>query len=127
MSLLSTSEPKRILVAEDSDDIRAMMGFMLSRKGFDVLEACNGQEAIEKATTELPDLILMDLSMPVLDGFEATRQLKVSDQTRDIPVVAISAHCDDENYRNKALEAGCAHCLAKPVPLEEINLFLPKA
>ncbi|RYG67890.1 response regulator [bacterium] len=121
------TNPARILIADDTDDIRAMIGFMLKRKGFAVLEACNGQEAIEVACAETPDLILMDISMPVLNGLDAIRQLKAIDSTREIPIVAISAHCHDSNYRKQALDLGCVSCLAKPIPLAEINFFLPKS
>lgn len=124
---IETDEPKpiRILIADDMDDIRAMMAFMLRRKGFSVIEACNGQEAIDVACAQTPDLILMDISMPILNGLDAIQQLKTIDTTKEIPIVAISAHCHDSTYREKVLGLGCISCLAKPIPLEEIDLFLP--
>jgi two-component system cell cycle response regulator DivK len=94
-----------ILVVEDSDDIRHMMKFMLEMKGLRMVEAVNGREAIERALGESPQLILMDLSMPVMDGWEATRKLRQYEPTREVPIVAISAHCREEQ-REQALRAG---------------------
>ncbi|RYZ81574.1 MAG: response regulator [Proteobacteria bacterium] len=79
------------------------------------------------ACAQTPDLILMDISMPVLNGLDAIQQLKATATTKGIPIVAISAHCHDKAYCDKALELGCTGCLAKPIPFEEIDLFLPKS
>jgi CheY-like chemotaxis protein len=117
---------RRVLVAEDHADIRLMMKFMLKTKGHVVLEASNGREAVEMAGSSYPDLILMDLSMPVLDGFEATRQIKALEATRHIPVVAVSAHCNEPDGCRKAIEAGCSDCVSKPVEWSLIDLILSR-
>jgi CheY-like chemotaxis protein len=115
---------RRVLVAEDHEDIRLMMKFMLKTKGHIVLEASNGREAVELADSCSPDLILMDLSMPVLDGFEATREIKSHEATRHIPIVAVSAHCNEPEGCRRALEAGCADCVCKPVEWSSIEMIL---
>ena len=101
----SSSEKKTVLVVDDSPDIRKLLGMMLRLKGVSVVEAENGKRAVELAPQVLPDLILMDLSMPVLDGYEATRLLKAQPGLSGIPVVAVSAFCD-ERKKQAALSAG---------------------
>ena len=105
-----------VLIVEDSDDIRRLMKMVLEIKGYRVLEAVNGRHAVERAPLEKPDLILMDLSMPVLDGYEATRQIRGHPQLQDVPIVAVSAFCDAYN-RHKALTAGCIECICKPLDM----------
>lgn len=112
-----------ILVVEDSDDIRLLMKIVLEMKGYRVLEAMNGKQAIEQAVHERPQLILMDLSMSVMDGWEATRQLRLLEQTRDIPIVGISAHCYGER-RELAIKAGCNDCIPKPLDELALNRIL---
>ncbi|HEX8456580.1 MAG TPA: response regulator [Pyrinomonadaceae bacterium] len=109
-----------VLVVDDSGDIRELMKMMLQMKNCSVVEARNGQEAVELAPRVHPRLILMDLSMPVLDGYEATRQIKAQDQTQNIPIVAVSAFCDMEN-RHKAVAAGCVECVSKPIDFAVIG------
>jgi two-component system cell cycle response regulator DivK len=113
MALL-TDDDSTVLVVDDSDDIRKLICMKLRCKGYRVLEAANGQEAVELATRSHPGLILMDLSMPVMDGYEATRRIKALPGFCEVPVVAISAFCDSSNNR-KALEAGCVECVGKPI------------
>jgi len=103
-----------ILVAEDTEDIRHLVKLMLEIKGCQVLEAVHGKQAIELAPEHQPDLILMDLRMPVLDGFEATRRLRQIPETRKIPIVGLSAHCDD-GWHEAAIAAGCDDCIMKPI------------
>ncbi len=107
---------KTVMVVEDFDDTRQMMRMLLEMEGCRVLEAANGQEAVElaRARRDEIDLILMDLTMPVLDGYEATRRILARPETHDIPVVAVSAHCDAE-HMGAALDAGCLACVGKPV------------
>ena len=104
-----------------------MLSRRLRRRGYEVIVAVDGQEGIEMAGTERPDLILMDLSLPVVDGWEATRRLKESDETRSIPVIALSAHAMTGD-REKALAAGCDDFDTKPVELarllEKIEAYL---
>jgi two-component system, cell cycle response regulator DivK len=84
-----------ILVAEDYDDTRSLIRMLLQTKGHRVVEAVNGREVVELAARERPDLILMDLNMPVMDGVEATRRLRARPEVSDVPVVAVTAHCGD--------------------------------
>lgn len=103
-----------ILLVEDSEDIRLLMKMILEMRGHRVVEAADGGEAIKRSLEERPQLILMDLSMPVMDGWEATRRLRLLEQTRDVPIVGLSAHCHDEP-RELAIRAGCDDCISKPV------------
>jgi two-component system, cell cycle response regulator DivK len=104
----------RVLLVEDNEMNRDMLSRRLQRRGFDVLIAIDGQSGIAKAQAELPDLILMDMSLPVIDGWEATRTLKSAAETRHIPVIALTAHAMSTD-RDKALEAGCDDYDTKPI------------
>jgi len=98
---------------------RDMLSRRLSRRGFDVLIAVDGAQGIQVAKTELPDLILMDMSLPVVDGWDATRQLKTDKQTQSIPVIALTAHAMSGD-RDKALSAGCDDYDTKPIDLDRL-------
>lgn len=118
-----------ILLVEDNEMNRDMLCRRLQRRGYTMSIAVDGQEGIEKAQTEKPDLILMDMSLPILDGWEATRRLKAAEDTRSIPIIALTAHAmsgDEE----KAREAGCDDFDSKPVELprllEKIESHLKK-
>jgi CheY-like chemotaxis protein len=115
--------PKTILLVEDSDDIRLLMKMILEMKGHRVVEAINGQQALERASQENLQLILMDLSMPVMDGWEATRRLRQLEKLRDVPIVGLSAHCHD-HLREAAIRAGCNDCIPKPVDEEVLSGIL---
>ena len=104
----------KILYVEDNDDNVYVLRNRLTRAGYTVLIAVNGEDGVAMATAEKPDLILMDLSLPVLDGWEATRRLKAAEETRAIPVIALTAHAMSGD-REKALEAGCEDFDTKPV------------
>jgi two-component system, cell cycle response regulator DivK len=104
---------KLVLVVDDFADNREMYSEYLSFSGYDVIEAKNGMEAIAKAQDRMPDIIVMDLSLPVMDGWEATRRLKADERTRQIPVVALTGHALAGHHRG-AREAGCDSFLAKP-------------
>jgi CheY-like chemotaxis protein len=104
----------KVLVVEDNEESRDGLSRHLRRKGFEVLTAADGRQAVDRARAEAPDLILMDMSLPVLDGWEATRQLKAAPETRGIPVIALTAHAMAGD-REKALEAGCDDYDTKPV------------
>ena len=104
---------RRILVADDFDDTRLMMKLWLERKGYHVLEAENGNEAVRLAETEHPDLIIMDIEMPGADGISATRRIRRRESLRDLPIVAVSAYGVNE-YRARALEAGCNDYVSTP-------------
>jgi two-component system, cell cycle response regulator DivK len=109
----------RILYVEDNEDNVYMLVRRLRRHGFEVIVARDGAQGIEAARRERPDLVLMDLSLPVLDGWEATRRLKEAVETRAIPVVALSAHAM-AGERERALEAGCDDYDTKPVDLDRL-------
>lgn len=109
----------KILLVEDNEMNRDMLSRRLVRNGFEVVMAVNGQEGLDMAVRENPDLILMDMSLPVLDGWDATRQLKADPKTAGIPVIALTAHAMDSD-RQKALEAGCDDFDTKPVELSRL-------
>jgi len=114
MTVIAQSTRKPIvLVVDDFADNREMYSEYLAFSGYDVIEARNGVEAIEAARQRLPDIIIMDLSLPVMDGWEATRRLKADERTRAIPVVALTGHALAGHFKG-AQEAGCDSFLYKP-------------
>jgi len=110
---------KTILIVEDQLELRAMNAFYLECQGYRVLAAANGEEAVRSAREARPDLIIMDLSVPVMDGFTATREIKHDPATRDIPVVVLTAHSYGSAGR-RAREAGCDAFLMKPCPPQRL-------
>jgi len=104
----------KILVVEDNELNRDMLTRRLSRKGFETVVAVDGREGVAMARSERPDLILMDMSLPILDGWEATRQIKSATETHSIPVIALTAHAMAGD-RERALSAGCDDYDTKPV------------
>src|SRR5580765_4282575 len=102
-----------VLLVEDNEDNRIVYSTILKHFGYEVTEALNGEEGIAKARSEKPDLILMDISIPIIDGWEATQVLKHDPGTRDIPIIALTAHALASD-REKAMEVGCDGYLAKP-------------
>ena len=119
----------KILLVEDNEMNRDMLSRRLERKGYAVVMAVDGGEGVAKAGAEMPDLILMDMNLPVLDGWEATKQIKASPQTGAIPVIGLSAHAMSGD-REKGLAAGCDDYDTKPVEfprlLEKIETILGK-
>jgi two-component system, cell cycle response regulator DivK len=117
----------KILVVEDNELNRDMLTRRLARKGFEALVAVDGQQGITMARSECPDLILMDMSLPVIDGWEATRQIKSAPETGKIPIIALTAHAMSGD-RERALQAGCDDYDTKPVEfpglLEKIEALL---
>ncbi len=109
----------KILVVEDNEMNRDMLSRRLQRRGYDILIAVDGEQGVAMAESDAPDLILMDMSLPVLDGWEATRQLKANAATRGIPVIALTAHALS-GEREKALEAGCDDFDTKPIELPRL-------
>jgi|SRR5579884_711313 len=109
----------KILIVEDNEDNRDSLARRLRRRGFEVVAAADGKAGVEMAQAEKPDLILMDMNMPEVDGWEATRQLKASEATRAIPVFAITAHALAGD-RERALEAGCTDYHTKPVEFPKL-------
>jgi two-component system, cell cycle response regulator DivK len=104
----------KLLLVEDNEENRDGLSRHLRRKGFEVAVAVDGQQGVEAALSEAPDLILMDMSLPILDGWEATRRLKAAPETRHIPVIALTAHAMAGD-RERALQAGCDEYDTKPI------------
>jgi CheY-like chemotaxis protein len=117
----------RILLVEDNEDNRDMLSRRLIRKGYDVICAVDGREGVDKALAERPDLVLMDMSLPVLDGWQATREIKANPEMNAIPIIALTAHAMASD-RDEALAAGCDDYDTKPIELsrllEKIESFL---
>lgn len=109
----------KVLLVEDNEMNRDMLSRRLARKGYDVVIAIDGHDGLEAASRERPDIILMDMSLPGLDGWDATRRLKAEPDTCGIPVVALTAHAMASD-REKALEAGCDDYDTKPVELPRL-------
>ena len=109
----------KILLVEDNEMNRDMLSRRLERKGYQVVLALDGESGVEMAQTQAPDLVLMDMSLPVLDGWEATRRLKANAATQHIPVIALTAHAMSSD-REKALEAGCDDYDTKPIELPRL-------
>jgi two-component system cell cycle response regulator DivK len=120
---------KRILVVEDTEDNRRILRDLLTRAGFELIEAMDGESGVAMATAHRPDLILMDIQLPVFDGYEATRRIKANPDTRNIPIIAVTSYAlsGDET---KALAAGCDGYVAKPFSprriLAMVREFLPQ-
>jgi CheY-like chemotaxis protein len=108
-----------VLVVEDFEDNRFMMRRLLEMSGYRVVEAVNGNQAVERAVSERPDIILMDLSLPQLDGLAATRRIRVQDGMRKVPIVAVSAH-DSADFHAEALAAGCNEYVTKPIDFDRL-------
>lgn len=104
---------KKVLVAEDYEDIRRMMRILLECRGYEVLEAADGYEAVIKAVSDDPDLILMDIAMPVMDGLQATQAIRQHDNLASVPIVAVTAYGD--YYGERARNAGCNDVIQKPL------------
>jgi two-component system cell cycle response regulator DivK len=121
---------KRLLLVEDNEMNRDMLSRRLTRRGFDIVLAVDGAEGLTMAMRHQPDLIIMDMSLPVLDGWESTRQLKEQTETKGIPVLALTAHAM-AGERDRALAAGCDEYDTKPVDfprlLSKIAILLPGA
>ena len=129
MSGVKGNQQPTVMVVEDFEDNRFMMRRLLEMSGYHVLEAINGEEAIELAQREHPSLILMDLSLPLLDGLAATRRIRQHAELRDVPIVAVSAH-DTADFHADALAAGCNDYVTKPIDFDQLeallNRLLPK-
>ena len=112
-----------VLVVEDFEDNRFMMRRLLEMSGYRVLEAVNGKQAVEAAISEHPDLILMDLSLPMLDGLAATRRIREAEGLDRVPIVAVSAH-DSADFHTEALAAGCNEYVTKPIDFDHLVRIL---
>jgi len=112
-----------VLLVEDTEDNRFMMRRLLEMSGYDVLEATNGEEAVRIAAAEEPDLILMDLSLPLIDGLAATRLIRRLPNCLRTPIIAVSAH-DTSDFLSDALAAGCNSYITKPIDFSELEQLI---
>lgn len=113
---------KKVLIVEDYADTRNMMRFLLQRLGFEVFEAADGQEAVNQAQQFSPDLILMDISLPVMDGLAATQIIRKLDGFAVIPIIAVTAY--GKSYYRQAIEAGCDDLINKPLDFDKLEPLL---
>ncbi|HEV8426622.1 MAG TPA: response regulator [Pyrinomonadaceae bacterium] len=117
------AEPPTVLLVEDTEDNRFMMRRLLEMAGYEVVEAMNGEEAVKLAQAESPQLILMDLSLPVIDGLAATRLIRKLPQLQATPIIAVSAH-DSSDFQSEAIEAGCNSYVTKPIDFNELEQLI---
>ena len=110
---------KKVLVVEDETDLRKMMKILLEIHGFNVIEAADGYEAVEKAVDESPDLILMDMGLPVMGGLDSTRTIRLHEELDEVPIVAVTAYGDF--YDTRARDAGCTDVLHKPLNFAQLK------
>lgn len=122
---MTKNEKKLFLVVEDFEDSRFMMCRLLEMAGYRVLEASDGEQAVKMAVESRPALILMDLSLPKLDGLAATREIRKKKVLRKVPIVAVSAH-DSPQTRAEALAAGCNEYVTKPIDFDNLNAVLER-
>ncbi len=125
MMIEQNGAAQTILVVEDFEDNRFMMRRLLEMSGYRVVEAVNGEQAVESAEREQPDLILMDLSLPKLDGLAATRRIRTQGAAKRIPIVAVSAH-DTTDFHADALAAGCDEYVTKPIDFYQLEEILKR-
>ncbi len=119
------AEPQTVLLVEDTEDNRFMMRRLLEMTGYRVIEAMNGEEAVKLARKESPNLILMDLSLPVIDGLAATRLIRKLPEFKSTPIIAVSAH-DTSDFQSEAMDAGCNTYVTKPIDFNELELLIAK-
>ncbi len=115
---------RTILIVEDYEEARSFMKFLMKSYGYQVIEAGNGLEAIESVRHNLPDLVLIDVSMPGMDGLTATREIRKIEETADIPIIAVTAH--GKWFYEQAIEAGCNDLINKPVNTENLEPLLSR-
>ena len=116
--------PKTILVVEDFEDARRMIKFLLEDLGYEVLEAEDGWKAIESVKRQIPDLVLMDLALPMINGLSATRMLRELDETSETPIIALTA--SGQFLHQQALEAGCNDFITKPLDIDKLKPMIDK-
>jgi CheY-like chemotaxis protein len=123
--MADNTEARTVLVADDNDDIRRVVRWMLEQRGYAVIEAADGEQAVAAAVRERPDLILMDLIMPVVDGFDAVRQVREHEALRGVPVIAMTAR-DVATSRDRAEGLGFNQYLSKPLDFLRLNVVIEK-
>jgi two-component system, cell cycle response regulator DivK len=114
-----------VLLVEDTEDNRFMMRRLLEMSGYAVVEARNGEEAVRLAKEKHPQMILMDLSLPIIDGLAATRRIRALPDFQDVPIVAVSAH-DTADFHSEALAAGCDSYITKPIDFNELEELISR-
>ena len=119
------AKPQTVLLVEDTEDNRFMMRRLLEMTGYRVVEAMNGEEAVKLAKAESPNLILMDLSLPVIDGLAATRLIRKLPEFELTPIIAVSAH-DTSDFQSEAIEAGCNTYVTKPIDFNALEQLIEK-
>lgn len=117
------AEPPTVLLVEDTEDNRFMMRRLLEMTGYRVVEATNGEEAVKYAQSESPNLILMDLSLPIIDGLAATRLIRRLPDFKSTPIIAVSAH-DTSDFQLEAIQAGCNTYVTKPIDFNELERLI---
>ena len=120
-----TSSPKRVLLVDDFEDSRFSLSKLLEIEGYEVLEAGDGAQEVKLALDRKPDLILMDLSLPVIDGLSATRQIRQNEAMKSVPIIALTAH-DLIDFQAKAKDAGCTDYATKPVDFNLLMTLMSK-
>ena len=113
------SSPRKILIVDDNSDNRELVVKVLKSRGYEMVEAVDGEDAIQKAHDERPSLILLDISLPIMDGYEVTRRLKSHEESKDIPIVALTTHVM-KGDKERAIEAGCVGYIPKPIDVHEL-------
>lgn len=116
--------PKKILIVEDNEDTRTFMRYLIERSGCTVIEAADGIEALESFKKHLPDIILMDISLPTVGGLTATKAIREIDAARNIPIIAVTAF--GRMYYDQAIEAGCDELLTKPLDFDVLHPLIEK-
>ncbi len=111
--------PKKVLIVEDYEDTRDFMKFLLEMSGYQVLEAADGQEAIDNVKKQCPDLVLMDISLPLMDGLTATRIIRKFEKSFELPIIAVTAH--GKSFYKQAIEAGCNELISKPIDFDSLQ------
>jgi two-component system cell cycle response regulator DivK len=119
------AEPLTVLLVEDTEDNRFMMRRLLEMTGYQVIEAVNGEDAVKLAQSECPQLILMDLSLPVIDGLAATRLIRKLPHCGSTPIIAVSAH-DTSDFQSEAISAGCNCYVTKPIDFNELEELISR-
>lgn len=122
---MENNKPLTILLVEDTEDNRFMMRRLLEMTGYRVVEAMNGEEAVKLAESESPQLILMDLSLPIIDGLAATRLIRKLPHFETTPIIAVSAH-DTSDFQLEAIHAGCNSYITKPIDFNELEEMIAK-
>ena len=125
VKMMEKADPLTVLLVEDTEDNRFMMRRLLEMAGYTVIEAMNGEEAVKLAKSESPRLILMDLSLPVIDGLAATRLIRKLPDCESTPIIAVSAH-DTSDFQLEAMVAGCDSYVTKPIDFNELEELIRK-